>query len=247
MFEYSSSNYLDQKHIDVLSRDYPNYNGNAVRNWQVNFIIEKVLEDIGMSYKYLEVLCGKNPMSHYLKDIGINVVGLDGGKSAFSTYANDKVKRTKYKNMDIYISDSDKTPFKNNYFDVSYCLDIYRWFRENQIKIASDFCKYTVEDIFYCNKKFIATIREMCRVTSKKIIIVDRFYVFKGKGVKPHPLWYRIVNTLNDNGFKTGPLPSEYGDPKDKLVVDIVRRINSEEENERRVSFYGMAVVGEKS
>jgi SAM-dependent methyltransferase len=243
MIEFSNSVYLRKRHIDSLVELYSDYNGDSVRNWGVNFIIEEVIGDL--KYKYLDVLCGKNPMSVYLKKIGAKVVGLDGGKSAFSTYAYDKTKKTNYRGLEVYVSDSNKMPFEDDFFDVSYCMDIFRWFRKEQVGLKNSFCSFTPSDLMHCNDMFINTILEMCRVTKRKIIVVDRFFLCNWV-LRPNPPWNMLVKALNTNGFETGILPPDYNLPQNKLVVDVVVRDRDGKTDDRRVSFYGIAVVGEK-
>lgn len=173
--------------------DYGKIAGTYNNRYQANYLpnieieLKKIIADNNFK-NVLEAGCGTGRWIQSLYDKKINVFGLD-----FS-FEMLKIQQENYSNLNIINADADFIPFKNNFFDLIFCV--------NAIHHFPDKLKFIDEA-----KRTLAS-NGMLAVIGVDPHIDKNWYVYKyfdnvyENDLKRFPSNEHLLKTLSLNGFK---------------------------------------------
>lgn len=234
MIEYSNYGYLDRNVIREIGRNFKDFNGNAFRFWSLDFCAKYIVKDEAT----LDVVCGKNQLGPYLRSKGYNIFGIDGGVSNFTRPT--KTQRIVYKGFPIMVAPHmPPMPYDDNSFDCCVLIDVWRWLHPGQKHSASEFTIFTKGNSNICQGRYLEIIKEVCRITRKKIIIVERVYIQPDLPFE----FGRAMDIMKGNNFHIGQLGRG---PMDTFLMMDKAIQKPREFESRRATYFGIGMIATK-
>jgi len=238
--DYSNTDYLNSVHVDNIMECFPRFSGNSVRLWAVNFVASYVF-DLSNTEWVADFVCGKSGLTVYLNKY-FKVTGFDNGRDNFH-----KVDRNgfEYEGIPVVLGDCRNVRLPGRHFDCSYMIDAWWWVKKNPKKAADYYSKISKDEADWTQKEYERILREMCRVTNRRVIVVDKESI-ELKGGSGRYGWGKAstIKLLEDEGFEVGWDGIKCSSPN---VVDQVLAVSQrEEKNYTRIAYYGVGIVADR-